>query len=139
MLDVFAGTGAVGIEALSRGAAEVEFLDSSAAAVRTIRANLAATGLAAGARVAQCDAFAFLRQAPGPYDLVFVAPPQYRGLWRQALEALDARPELVAEEGVVVVQIDPSEEEPLELAQFEAFDRRRYGRVVLLFFGRRVE
>lgn len=62
-LDLFAGTGAVGIEALSRGAAQAVFVERTQIAVRTIRSNLQATGLQAGAEVIQTDAFTWLHQA----------------------------------------------------------------------------
>jgi 16S rRNA (guanine(966)-N(2))-methyltransferase RsmD len=137
VLDLFAGTGGVGIEALSRGAARCDFVERDPRALRTLRANLDHTGLAAGAGVHRADVFAFLRAAPAaPYDLVYVAPPQYHGLWRQTLDLLDARPGWVASDGMVVVQIHPREEEPLALSHLAAVDRRRYGSVLLLFLAR---
>jgi 16S rRNA (guanine966-N2)-methyltransferase len=75
-LDLFAGTGALGIEALSRGAASCTFVDSSPAAARTIRENLDRTGLAGRATVIRADAARSLgRRSGGPYDLAFVDPP----------------------------------------------------------------
>jgi 16S rRNA (guanine966-N2)-methyltransferase len=76
VLDLFAGSGALGIEALSRGAGEAVFVDRSSAAVRAVRANLAALGL--DGQVRRQDALAFLRKAPEEgrsYDLVFLDPP----------------------------------------------------------------
>jgi 16S rRNA (guanine(966)-N(2))-methyltransferase RsmD len=137
VLDLFAGTGAVGIEALSRGAEHADFLDTNPRAIATIRKNLATTGLAAAARVMRRDAFDFLRRsAEGPYDVVFVAPPQYKGLWRTALTSLDARPDLLAEDAVIVVQIHPREAEDLPLATVGLDDSRQYGSVLLLFYRR---
>jgi len=134
VLDLFAGTGAVGIEALSRGAAHCDFVEWGDAAIRTIRANLDHTGLAPAARVLRADVFSFLqRPPPVPYDLLYVAPPQYRGLWRQALVAVDAQPRWVSPAGLVVVQIHPREEEPVPLNHLVVADRRRYGSVLLLF------
>ena len=135
VLDLFAGTGSVGIEALSRGAAWCDFVDAAPAAVRTIQDNLVHTGLGAGGRVVRRDVFALLAEAPGEgYHLVYVAPPQYRGLWSRALQALDARPERVAEDGVVVVQIHPREDAALDLQHLAEFDRRRYGSTMLCFY-----
>jgi len=133
LLDLFAGTGGVGIEALSRGAEWVDFVDANPRAASTVRANLRATGFEAHARVQRQDAFEFLKGAHSTYDLVFVAPPQYKGLWLQALELLDARSELVAPDGVVIVQIHPVEERELDLANLYVDDRRRYGSVLLVF------
>lgn len=82
ILDVFGGTGAVGIEALSRGADFVTFLDKSQRAVDTIRANLDTTRFQAQARVLRTDAFTFLGSPqPEPYDLIYIAPPQYKSMW----------------------------------------------------------
>jgi len=139
VLDLFAGTGGVGIEALSRGAAACDFVEASPGAARTIRANLEQTGLAgAHARVMRRDVFALLGdRPPAAFDLVYVAPPQYRGLWERALRALDARPEWVAPEGTIVVQIHPREEAPLALEHFAETDRRTYGSVRLQFYRAR--
>ena len=75
VLDLFAGTGAVGIEALSRGADRADFVDSSAAAVRTVRENLRRAGLADRATVLRRDALRFVLGDPGPFDVVFLDPP----------------------------------------------------------------
>lgn len=134
-LDLFGGTGAVGIEALSRGAAHVHFIDRSRAAVRTMERNLTHCRLEERATVERRDSFAFVEQFRGePFDLIYIAPPQYEGLWRSALLAVDARPEMLDEEGVVIVQINPREEEPVALGRLVEFDRRRYGSVQLIFY-----
>ncbi|MCE7937800.1 16S rRNA (guanine(966)-N(2))-methyltransferase RsmD [bacterium] len=136
VLDLFAGTGGVGIEALSRGAAGCDFVEQAPAAVRTIHQNLEHTGLAGDtARVLRRDVFQLLREPPRePYHIVFVAPPQYKGLWLATLRALDAVPEWVTDDGVIVVQIDPVEDAPVTLEHFHEIDRRTYSNVRLLFF-----
>lgn len=137
-LDLFAGTGAVGIEALSRGAGYVRMVDNQRAALHTITSNLASTGLTKGANVAQGDAFAFLRRAPDrPFEYVFIAPPQYKQLWKQALLALDAQPSWLVEDAWVIVQIDPREYEELALENLEEFDERKYGNTLLVFYERK--
>ena len=99
-LDLFGGTGAVGIEALSRGAASAVFCERDRAALRTLRANLAATGLAERGQVVPGDAFAYLERAKvPPFDVVYIAPPQYQQLWLRALRAVDIRPELLTDFG----------------------------------------
>lgn len=135
VLDLFAGTGGVGIEALSRGAAWCDFIDRSPEAVGTIVSNLDRTGLADRGRVWRRDVFQWLARPAGrDYDLVYVAPPQYRGLWLRTLQALPANPGLVVDGGLVVVQIHPREEQPLEIDRLALCDRRRYGSVELLFW-----
>jgi 16S rRNA (guanine(966)-N(2))-methyltransferase RsmD len=136
MLDMFGGTGSVGIEALSQGAEHCIFLDMSAAAVKTIKHNLAATGLSDKAEVRHADAFGYLRRCSKTFDLIFIAPPQYKGLWSEAMRELSERPALLADDGLIVVQIDPSEDEALELVPFQRTDERRYGKTSLIFFSK---
>jgi 16S rRNA (guanine(966)-N(2))-methyltransferase RsmD len=135
LLDLFAGTGSVGIEALSRGAAFVRFNDIHRQAIDTVRANLDSTGLKGNADVVKSDAFALLRQTPDRrFDYIFIAPPQYKGLWRQALEALDANPSWLVDDGWLLVQIDPVEYQPVELIHFKIIEQRRYGSTLLVFY-----
>ena len=95
VLDLFAGTGSVGIEALSRGAAYAEFVEADRGAVEVIRDNLTQTRLSENSRVIRGDVFAHLRRAPAAgFDYVHVAPPQYKGMrWKRssAASALIAR------------------------------------------------
>lgn len=137
-LDLFAGTGAVGIEALSRGAASAVLVEQDRAVVDVIQANLAATRLTDGATVVRADVFSWLN-GPGAthsFDLVFSGPPQWQGLWGRSLAAIDAHPTLLAPDALVVVQLDPREEadEPA-LTRLQLDDSRRYGNVALRFYS----
>lgn len=135
LLDLFAGTGAVGIEALSRGAEFVRFVDRHPLAIRTIKANLEKTNLGENAEVWHLDAFELLEQdVDHRFDYVYIAPPQYERIWLRALRALDTRPAWLADYAWVVVQIDPVEEEPVALSNLQEFDRRQYGSTLLLFY-----
>lgn len=137
LLDLFAGTGSVGIEALSRGASYVRFIDWNAAAVKTIKQNLEITKLDDDAEVLSLDAFAFLSKSPDlAFDYIYIAPPQYHELWKLALEALDESPSWVVEDGWIIVQIDPKEYEPIPLKNFLEFDQRKYGNTALVFYER---
>jgi 16S rRNA (guanine966-N2)-methyltransferase len=133
-LDLFAGTGAVGIEALSRGCAHATFVERSPRALADIRHNLAVTGLAARAEVAARDVFKYLREPPRMFDVIFVGPPQWHGLWTRAVGALDARPGWLAEGAAVVAQHDPLESAQLDLTHLALADERTYGRVRFTFF-----
>lgn len=138
-LDLFGGTGAVGIEALSRGAAGAVFCERDRAALRTLRRNLEATGFAERALVVPGDAFAYLERADlPPYDVIYIAPPQYQGLWLRALRAVAGRPELLTDGGRAIVQIFPKEWIEPELTNLALLDRRQYGSTALLFFGRQM-
>lgn len=138
-LDLFAGAGSVGIEALSRGAASATFVELSPEIVKLVKENLATTRLEANAEVIRADAFGFLRTARAQgrrYDIVYVAPPQYKQMAAQAVERLDREP-LTEPEGLVVVQIHPRERvdfEPLTLSNLRLYDERTYGSTLLMFY-----
>lgn len=134
VLDLFAGTGSVGIEALSRGATEVTFVERYPKAASVIRDNLRRTRLQAGSRVVQEDVFRYLEGEPDPYDLVYVAPPQYEGLWKATLLALETHPGWLKPDGMAIVQIFPKEYEPIPLTRLEMTDQRRYGSTLLCFY-----
>lgn len=135
LLDLFAGTGAVGIEALSRGAEYVRFIDRSRPAIQTIYDNLKITQLTERAEVLHTDALAYLQRPNSrPFEIVYIAPPQYHGIWKKALTLLDENPSHLQPEAMVVVQIDPTEREDLALQHLELYDERRYGKTLLMFF-----
>lgn len=134
VLDLFAGTGAVGIEALSRGAREAVLVERDRRALATIRRNLAATHLGERARVVAGDAFAYVAQPPAePFDLIYIAPPQYKRLWVQTLQAID-RPGFLTDDGLAIVQVFPKEDEPVPLQHLERSEERKYGSTLLIFF-----
>jgi 16S rRNA (guanine966-N2)-methyltransferase len=137
-LDLFGGTGAVGIEALSRGAEHVVFMDINYQAYKVIQKNLEATGLTAYATVLKKDAFTYLREDHADsFNFVYVAPPQYRSIWEKALQTLDENPDWVSADGTVIVQIHPKEYlEGVTYTNFRLIDRRSYGDTALFFFER---
>lgn len=134
-LDLFAGTGSVGIEALSRGARFARFVDIHPAAISTIHENLEHTDLTEGAQVWHGNVFQVLKQQPDRrFDFVYVAPPQYERLWIKTLEVLDRNPGWMFYDTWVFVQIDPVEQEEFSLQNLKLFDRREYGSTALLLF-----
>jgi 16S rRNA (guanine966-N2)-methyltransferase len=134
VLDLFAGSGALGIEALSRGASEAAFVDSAPAAVAAIRRNLAAVGVEAEVR--RQDALAYLRGASRDarqYDLVFLDPP-YRHASALGRELSAALGPVLAPAARVVAESD--RRAPLEL-DLELLDERRYGDTLIRIHGPR--
>jgi 16S rRNA (guanine966-N2)-methyltransferase len=124
VLDLFAGSGALGLEALSRGARQATFVESAAAALAALRANVAALGV--DADIVRADALRWLRSAsPGAreYDLVFLDPP-YRRAAALGAELSDLLPAVLAEGALVVAEAD--RRAPIELT-IDATDERRYG------------
>ncbi|MBI3913568.1 MAG: 16S rRNA (guanine(966)-N(2))-methyltransferase RsmD [Chloroflexi bacterium] len=138
VLDLFAGAGSVGIEALSRGARRCTFVEKDNAALRAIKENLELTRLNDRARVVRDDVFRFIRHwTPGlelgTWDLIYIAPPQYKDLWAETLRALDGRG-MLSPRGILVAQIFPKEYHALELEEFALADQRTYGSTMLCLY-----
>ena len=135
-LDLFAGTGSVGIEALSRGASFCRFVDKNNQALDTVKSNLKLTGLSAQAEVMRMDALRMLALHPDrKFDYVFIAPPQYKGLWLKAIQELDCNSSWLSEDAWVIAQIHPVEYEAVKLDQLGEFEQRKYGSVLFVFFS----
>jgi 16S rRNA (guanine966-N2)-methyltransferase len=146
-LDLFAGTGSVGIEALSSGAASATFIEMNSRALKLVRENLKITGLEDRAEVLHTDAFKFLQtHAPEKqilagsqkreYDIIYVAPPQYQGMAARALQLLD-NSQLVPDTGLVIIQIHPKERSvvaAVPLTSLTLNHERRYGSTLLMFY-----
>ena len=133
--DMFSGTGSVGIEALSRGSSHALFVDAERAAVQVIRENLEHTQLIDRADIMHINAFDLLKRQPQhAYDYVYVAPPQYKGLWLKALHGLDENPSWYHEESIIIVQIDKREREDVAFQNLKVYNERLYGKTVLRFY-----
>lgn len=135
VLDVFAGTGALGLEALSRGAANCLFLDNGAASKRLIEANIAACKAQGMARLVPGDATNLTTPPPAPWTpatLAFLDPPYGEGLGERALAALAAKAWLAPD---AVCVVETGERENFEApARFAPEDERRYGKSNFRFF-----
>ncbi len=137
VLDLFAGSGAYGLEALSRGAASVRFVDRHRAATDAIRANLARARLLG--EVQQLDAYKFLRQANGPYDLVFADPPYTKNSGEAGevarLLADPHLPALLSPSALLILERLAGGEIP-PLPGWNLDRPRRYGKTEILFLSR---
>ena len=133
VLDAFAGTGALGLEALSRGAAEAAFIERDPEALATLRQNIAALGEDSHSRVVPGDATRPPR-APLACALVFLDPPYRSGLATAALGALEAAGWLMPQ-ALAVIEL-AAREELTPPARFFLLDERRYGAARLLFLRR---
>lgn len=137
--DLFGGTGAVGIEALSRGAKFVRYSEMAREAIDVIRENLAHCKLDGDqTEIRRGDAFALLEKTPDfAFDYIYIAPPQYKEMWLRALQLIDENPAWLSDESWVVVQIHPSEfrgHQETELKNLVKFDERKYGSTLLVFY-----
>jgi len=139
LLDLFGGTGSVGIEALSRGAGFVQFVELHSQVVKVLRENLQRSKLDSSAHIQTGDSFAFLKKYNAePFDYIFIAPPQYRDMWREALDIIDSKPQLVVDDGWIIVQIHPIEYKNTSLTSLTEFDQRKYGSTLLVFYEKKL-
>ena len=134
VLDLFAGSGQMGIEALSRGAASCVFVDNSPAAAEVIKQNLSHTRLGGRARVACCDWSAGVRS--GTYDIVFVDPPYAAGITDGLLGSVAER---MSEGGIIICESDARDEVPEKAGEFVRVTSRRYSRTVITVYRRIAE
>ena len=138
--DLFGGTGAVGIEALSRGARSVRFTELNRAPIETIRFNVEHCGFKSQAEIRRADALAALSAKPDrQFEYIYVAPPQYQDMWAKAVELVDENMDWLSDDGWVIVQIAPKEYKELALENLEEFEQRKYGTTLLVFYERRSE
>ena len=136
VLDLFAGTGALGIEALSRGAQSAVFVDISNPSLSILRENLAGLGVESSTRIIRWDLAANLNcllSMPRAFDLVFMDPPYNNNLIKPVLGHLHTSQSLESGARVIVEhsQHEPVEPDPLP---FEIVDRRKYGKTLVSFF-----
>ncbi|MBR6113817.1 MAG: 16S rRNA (guanine(966)-N(2))-methyltransferase RsmD [Oscillospiraceae bacterium] len=132
VLDLFAGTGQLGIEALSRGARECVFVDSSRESLRLVRENLRRCGLTG--RTEQSDALSFLRRREG-FDLIFIDPPYDSGLAAEAVEAVKAF-DILSKGGIMVVESRRESVLPEIGPEYGAARVYRYGKIKLTVITR---
>lgn len=137
ILDLFAGTGQLGIECLSRGAAHCDFVDSAPAAMKIIKENVAACRLTEKATFHPKDFSAFLNGVRGKYDLIFLDPPYASGNLERALEKITAI-DIVTGNGIIVCET-PVEHELPELPDFfQKQGEYRYGKIKVTLYRRSV-
>jgi len=135
VLDLFAGSGALGIEALSRGAAQARFVEHSRQAIDTIRRNVQACGFDARAKVSFDDVWRALPvlAGDGPYELIFADPPYGRDLAPRLLQEIE-RCRLLADDGLLCLETAPADAVPDRAGSLQLLDRRRYGATMLHFY-----
>ncbi len=135
VLDLFAGTGQLGIECLSRGAKEVTFVDQSREAVAIVKANLKSCGFEA--RVVQDDSISFLNRG-GKYDIILIDPPYATNLVEKALEIINSV-DILTEGGIIMCE--SGHEKPMPEMEMPYFKRKEYnyGKVKLATYSKEKE
>lgn len=135
VLDLFAGTGQLGIEALSRGAERCVFVDASKEAARIIKENASLTGFADRARVTQGDTMSFLTSCREKFGLAFLDPPYASDLLDQALERMAAI-DIMTENGIIVCESALEKVLPDLSGPYERGREYRYGKIKLTLYRR---
>ncbi|MBQ6370880.1 MAG: 16S rRNA (guanine(966)-N(2))-methyltransferase RsmD [Firmicutes bacterium] len=133
VLDLFAGTGALGIEALSRGASECVFVDHSRQSIGLIKRNLSCCGAGEQARVLAGDYRKVLAGLSGSFDIILMDPPYDKGLLDEAMRLVREH-DLLAEDGVIICEHRKEEDLPEEIHGFVKQKERRYGIVKLSIY-----
>ena len=137
VLDLFAGTGQLGIEALSRGACRCDFVDQALAAVKVVRENLRSCGLERQAAVYQRDFLDFLKGTQEKYDLVFLDPPYASGDLERALEYI-AEIDIVSRNGIIICE-SPADKVLPELPHpYHKGREYRYGKIKITVYRKEV-
>ena len=135
VLDLFGGTGQLGIEAKSRGAQQVDIVDCASDSIRLIRESVRLTGLEI--RVVQADALSFLKSC-GSYDLIFLDPPYDSGLAEKALEAIKAF-DILSKGGIIICETRAETVLPALEAPYVLRKQYRYGKVKLTTYTKETE
>jgi len=130
-LDLFAGSGQVGIEALSRGARSCVFVDSARQAQDIVRDNLASSGLEQGSRIVPMDSLAYLAGCRESFDIAFLDPPYNQGLLPKALPLVAPR---MAPGGVILCEHERGEQLPDEAGAFRVYRTYRYGKTMVTVY-----
>ena len=135
ILDLFAGTGQLGIEALSRGAARCTFVDQRKDAAALVRENLKLTGLTGWGKVVQGDSISYLMSCREKFHVIFLDPPYQSGLLERAMETIAAF-DILREHGIMICE-SPLEQVLPDLSQpYERGKDYRYGKIKLTVYRR---
>lgn len=136
-LDLFAGSGAIGIEALSRGATFAVFTDINYKCVRVIEENIMKAGFSDQTQVYNADyKLALKKLKENKFDIIYIDPPYNKGMGIDAIERISEY-QLLSEDGVLIFETDTNEEVPNEIGIYEKYNNKRYGRNILNLFRRK--
>ena len=133
VLDLFGGTGQLGIEALSRGAESAVFVDASESACKLIRENLKRTRLEGQGRVVRCDYLEFLKRNREQYNIIFLDPPYAEVFLENALKCI-TEIDILQSDGIIVTERPLDKELPWEYEGFQRSRDYKYGKTLLTVY-----
>lgn len=136
VLDLFAGCGALGIEALSRGASRAVFCDASQEATKLVLSNLKSTGLEKLGSVIRTDYSSYLATCRDEFDIIFLDPPYHKGYYENALTLCD---KVLSSYGMIICEYPTEVSVPQEIGGISAFKKYRYGNVCVTIFKKTVK
>ncbi|MGI5971617.1 MAG: 16S rRNA (guanine(966)-N(2))-methyltransferase RsmD [Oscillospiraceae bacterium] len=137
VLDLFAGSGQMGIEALSRGAREAVFVDQKAEAIRVIRRNLEKTGFVKNAQVFLSDAFSWLSGGRGQFDLIFIDPPYMTNHIEKALNII-RKFDILSDGGIIICESSETKPTPAAQEPLRLLKEYKYGKIKISLFNKGV-
>lgn len=136
VLDLFSGSGAIGIEAASRGAKKVILCDKSKDAISIINKNIEKTKLQKNTKVINSDYKEALKKTNCTYDIIYIDPPYATNLVKESVEEI-LKNEYLNSSGIIIIETDEEERINKELNEIkekiDIYDKRKYGRVILMF------
>ena len=134
--DLFAGSGAIGIEALSRGAEKCWFCDADRMSIRLVKANLRTCGIGDEARIVTGDYKKTLRKITDKVDIFFIDPPYESGVYESCLSQIEIL-DLLTDDGIIITEHDSRTEIAEETDTFEKVRDHRYGKTVLSVYRKK--
>ena len=139
VLDLFAGSGALGIEALSRGAKHCTFCDKSYKAIQMVKENIEKTKMQERCTIINKDYKKCLEEIQEGFDIIFIDPPYKKDIAIKSINQIIEK-SLLLQSGIIILETDEEEREIKELEnvrELEVYDKRKYGRIKLLFLRRK--
>lgn len=136
-LDLFSGSGAIGIEALSRGAKNGIFVDLNPKCIKVIKENVAKGRIEENARIYNTDYKMALKKLQGEkIDIAYIDPPYNKNMGIDAIEKISEY-DLLSDNGIIILETDTNEEVPDIIGRYEKYNYKRYGRNILSFYRRK--
>ncbi|MDD4700064.1 MAG: 16S rRNA (guanine(966)-N(2))-methyltransferase RsmD [Oscillospiraceae bacterium] len=135
-LDLFAGSGQIGIEALSRGAESATFIDAATESLDIVRRNLKSTGLEKQAVVFKSDYSSYLTNCKSKYDIAFIDPPYAEG---KLIDALQKTAPIMSDYGIIICEHPHTTDMPQDVGEFPIKKQYRYGKIMISLYTKQSE